>query len=255
MEPEQREPRSMRPINPLKGLHRIKRDFQKRIMAAQCDQLVAVVDDPIAATFKAAPVRERPYLVARTKVTLNPGGSEARLERALHAQWSKDGCSPVEGCWERLIAFQVNLPNKRDQANADWGEIDLLGVAADGLPVIIELKDGTSHEPPAAVLVQAADYALALQKAWPVFRAEWLGAVCPKQPLPTALHPARLVCAAPAAYWANWRLPERELVALSRLRAALSAGGLPSTFVTISEQEGIYSAAVNAGRESDNSAG
>lgn len=90
---EPHEPRTVRAINPAKGLHRIKRDFQKRFMAEQCDQLVARLDDAIAATFKAAPVRERPYLVARTKVTLNPGGREARLERALHAQWSKEGCA------------------------------------------------------------------------------------------------------------------------------------------------------------------
>ena len=74
-------------------------------MAAQCDQLVAALDEAIAATFKVPPaVRERPYLVARTRVTVNPGGREARSERALMARSSKNGCSPVEGCWERLVA-------------------------------------------------------------------------------------------------------------------------------------------------------
>jgi hypothetical protein len=242
---ERHEPRTIRAINPAKGLHRIKRDFQKRFMAEQCEQLVGCLDEAIAATFKAAPVRERrPYLVMRTQVTLNPAGKEARLERALHAQWSKEGCSPVEGCWERLIAFQVNLPNKRDEENRDWGEIDLLGVGVDGLPVVIELKDGESDEPPPRVLVQAAAYALALQKAWPTFRAEWLAVVRPDRPMPTALHPAQILCVAAEAYWTKWQLASRERTALNRLRDALRERGLPSAFVGLTEGESSYTAAL-----------
>ena len=92
------------------------------------------------------------------------------------------------------------------------------------------------------MVVTAAAYAVALQKAWPKFRSEWLDAVRPNRPLPTALHPARIICAAPEGYWANWQLADRELTALKRLRAAFTARGLPSAFVELREAEGRYTA-------------
>jgi hypothetical protein len=55
-----------------------------------------------------------------------------------------------------------------------WGEIDLLGIAADGLPVVIEIEKRDSTETPASVLVQAAAYGLALQRAWWFLRGDWI---------------------------------------------------------------------------------
>ena len=81
------------------------------------------------------------------------------------------------------MAFQVSLAAKR--AAEGRGEIDLLGVAEDGLPVVIELKRGDSTEPPAALLVQAAAYGIALQRAWWFLRKEWLQKVRHPEPIPT----------------------------------------------------------------------
>jgi len=177
MSDEAREPRSIRPIDPKKGLHGIKREIQKKFMEAQCKQLAAVLDEAIAATFAAAPDRRRPYLIDRTKVVEPKEGRESQLERSIYAQWSRVACAPAVGCWERIVAFQVNLPAKRESEG--WGEIDLLGMAEDGLPVVIELKRGKSSEPPAALLIQAAAYGIALQRAWWFLRAEWIRRVQP----------------------------------------------------------------------------
>ena len=231
MNEDARKPRSIRTIDPRKGLHGIKREIQKKFMAVQCEQLVEVLDQAISATFTAAPDRRRPYLVNRTIVAAPKEGSEAHLERGIHEQWSKRDCTPAVGCWQSIVAFQVNLPARRDSEG--WGEIDLLGVAEDGLPVVIELKRGKSKEPPAALLVQAAAYAIALQRAWWFLREEWLRRVRPSKPIPTALQPCRLVCAAPEQYWQRWQLSPYDVKALMSLREALASRGLPSVFAVV----------------------
>ena len=106
-------------------------------------------------------------------------------------------------------------------------------MAEDGLPIVIELKRGKSKEPPAASLVQAAAYALALQRAWWFLRDEWLRRVRPSKPIPTALLPCRLVCAAPEEYWQQWKLPPHEVKALMSLREAFASRGLPSVFAVV----------------------
>ena len=235
-EMQNRTPRSMRPMDPALGLHRLKREFQKKFMAEQCDQLTATLDAAIEATFRDAPVRRRRYLVDRTGMERSPAGEEARLEWAMYRQWASSSCEPVEDCWTRIINFQVNLPAKRDDDNRDWGEIDLLGVAEDGLPVLIELKNGSSTEPPPRLVVQAAAYGLVLQKAWHFLRAEWIQEIAKHgitSPVPTALLPCRLVCAAPPEYWNVWSSDEKMRDALQRLRCAFAVRGLPSVFASV----------------------
>jgi hypothetical protein len=232
MEPRIR--RSIRRMDPALGLHRLKREFQKKFMAEQCAQLASVLDEAIAATFAAAPVRVRSYLVDRSGMKRSLAGKEARLEWSVYQQWSGPSCESVEGCWQRLINFQVNLPGKR--GDEDWGEIDLLGVAEDGLPVLIELKAGSSAESPPRLLVQVAAYGLTLQKAWPRFRAEWLREIGKHgftSPLPTALLPCRLVCAAPQEYWDKWSSDKPMQAALQKLRNGFTERGLPSVFATV----------------------
>jgi len=69
------------------------------------------------------------------------------IEESAHLPIPEADCTPATGCRERIVAFQVNLPAKRDAEG--WGEIDLLGVGTDGLPIVIESKRGKSKEPPA----------------------------------------------------------------------------------------------------------
>jgi hypothetical protein len=110
-------------------------------------------------------------------------------------------------------------------------------VAEDGLPVVVELKKGNSQEPPPRLLVQAAAYGLALQKAWWFLRTEWMEQLRKHgitTPLPTALRPCRLVAAAPQEYWNAWSSQQVMQEALQRLRGAFAARGLPSVFAAVS---------------------
>src|SRR4051812_34024006 len=126
---------AMNPLDPTTGLHVLKSRFQKKYMGEQCEFLLAHLDEVIHHTFRFAPVRNRPYLVDHANAR-RPEHPEGQLERALHAQWVGE-CEPAVGCWDRLVAFQVNLPNER--SDEGWGEIDLLGMNTARLPVVIEL--------------------------------------------------------------------------------------------------------------------
>ena len=243
---------TMNDLDPTLGLHVLKREFQKKYMGEQCESLLAHLDEAIDHTLRLAPVRERPYLVSHESAK-HPIHAEGRLERALHGQWVAPQCEPAVGCWQRIIAFQVNLPNERDD---HWGEIDLLGVDNAGLPVVIELKQADATDTPAALLVQGAAYGLVLQKAWSTFRAEWrnyLRTELGLQPtLPTALHPVSIVCVAPSAYWDEWvgDTPRAKTVrpaaweAVCRLREALAERGLKATFARVDEVNGVFATKV-----------
>jgi hypothetical protein len=195
--------RDMKNIEPLAGLHRIKDQFQKTYLVKQCGQLLDGLDEAIDATFEQAPLRTtiQGYLLDHSTAR-PPRGSEGKLERQLHRQWSGDSCQPVAGGWAQITHFQVSLADAKDAGG--WGEIDLLGASEDGLPVVIELKRGGADDTPAKVIVQAAAYALALQKAWLHLRREWRQVVGPGAPLPTALLPCFSVCVAPTSYWELW---------------------------------------------------
>jgi hypothetical protein len=179
------------------SLHLLKHKFQKRFLAQQCISLTNCLTDALAATATAAPVRDNPYIIDRLERRASLAHDEARWEEALFWQW-KDPAPGGAAPWQRLLTYQVNLPNKR--AADDWGEIDLLGVSFQQLPVIVELKAPRSTESPVQMLIQATAYAVALQKAWATcFRHEWdrsvtHGAV----PLPEELRRCELVCAAPS---------------------------------------------------------
>ena len=84
----------------------------KRFLTQQCIELTERLDDAIAVTINVAPVRKQSYLPNRLSVTDNPAHDEARFERSVHEQWSVE-CEAAAGRWERIVAFQVNLPAKR----------------------------------------------------------------------------------------------------------------------------------------------
>lgn len=236
-------------IEPGVELHLLKHQFQKRFMGEQCLDLLPLLNDAIRRTFEVAPVRQLPYLPTRPfdPPAKEPQNPEARLERRLYRQWAS-GHSPAGEFWQRMACYQVNLPNSRD--DTDWGEIDLLAVSASGLPVVVELKAGNSNETPAAILVQAAAYGIALKKAWTRFRAEWQQEIGRRFPgllvsTPALLEPCELVCAAPEEYWKEWlgKRPRARAVrpgsggALRELQDALAGRGLPSRFVNVGKAE------------------
>lgn len=236
-------------IDPTRSLHLLKEDFRKRYAAGQCDALRAGLDSAIAATEAAAPVRTRKYFRELSSQDLKPRAPahpEARWEEALYHQWKGGNCDGVPDAWKRIVHYQVMLRDENAK-DAGWGEVDLLGMSNEGVPVVIELKGPTASDTPASMLVQAAAYAIALRKAWrcaPLFRKEWnettreygLG-------LDSEFDPRcwPLVCAAPAEYWVNWvgdsakarRVSEEDRAALRQLVSAFSERGLPATFVKL----------------------
>ena len=226
------------------ALHLLKRKFQKRFLAEQCAELTNCLADALDATLKVAPVREgKIYLHDRTAEAQVEAG-EAKWERALFREY-KGERSDAYAPWKRLLTYQVSLQNHRKN-DADWGEIDLLGVSNDNLPVIVELKAPGFNESPAQMLVQATAYAIALQKAWPkCLRAEWTKNVgVDEGALPEELSTCEIVCAAPIEYWENWTgdTPRARSVkpgvwaAIGDLRNALERKGYPSTFVRLKHQ-------------------
>jgi hypothetical protein len=233
----------MRVIDPGKGLHLLKDDFQKRYTTEQCDALVRQLDIAMDATLAAAPVRHEKYF--RVRLTRKPSEPEAKWEQSMWEQWSQLNCDSVPGAWYRLIHYQTML--RATNKDRQWGEIDLLGVSHQGLPVVVELKAPRSSETPASLLVQAAAYALVLKKAWPVLAPEWsrevrrYGFDLSFKP-PLAASP--LVCAAPGDYWDNWigqsprarKVTRSDWAAFMRLVLAFAERGLPATFVRLDHQ-------------------
>jgi hypothetical protein len=227
------------------GLHLLKRRFQKRFLAQQCTQLAHCLEDAIAATLEAAPVREgKPYIQNRD-ASRKTRASEASWEDALFRQW-RNPVARTYAPWARLLSYQINLQNKKRE-DTNWGEIDLLGVSDRGLPVVVELKAPGSNESPVQMLIQATAYGVALVKAWPqCFRAEWVKeAGVSESTLPRVLAICELVCAAPKEYWQNWtgdssraRSVEPNVWAsLADLRKALARRGYPSTFLRLNHTD------------------
>jgi len=125
-----RQPRSMRAVGRHRSLHAQGDVFQLRYLAQQADALVEGIDDLIAATELAAPVRKRqPYVLVR-KVAGAPVNEEARWERAIWSEWRQPSSEFVPGFCSSLASYQVML---RD-ANTDkgWGEVDLMGRSPEG---------------------------------------------------------------------------------------------------------------------------
>jgi hypothetical protein len=237
----QKQPRGERNVITQDGLHLLKRKFQKSFLADQCAELTNCLADALAATMKIAPVREgKPYLHDR-EAPRDTKASEATWEDALFRQ-CKAPAAGTYAPWKRLLTYQVSLQNHKD-TDSDWGEIDLLGVSDENLPVVVELKAPGSNESPAQMLVQATAYAIALQKAWPkCLRGEWAKSIgIHEQELPAELSTCEIVGAAPSEYWKKWTgntATARSVKpgvwgAIAGLRKALDRRGYPSTFLRL----------------------
>jgi len=240
-------------IDCTKSMHVLKNAFTKTYLAEQCEELLGGLDRAISATVECAPVRRNSgYLVDRDGGAPSAKSTEALWERAMWARFRDPRTSPtVPGAWYRLVTYQVPLQNTR--ADVGWGDVDLIGVSHQGLPVVVELKRPDAHDvTPAEMLVQAAAYGLALRKAWTEgFARQWYEVVSARYgfrapPSIGAAPVVHLVGAAPTEYWQNWigdTSKARQVSAdawsqVSALVAALGERGLPATFVEV-QHEGL----------------
>lgn len=228
-------------FDPTIGLHRIKNLITRQTeMREQCEQLLLCLADAIRHTEELAPVRTNPYPLRRQPRNTITGRKqdwrESHWEEAAWRYWNMDNGQgrPVPNAWEKIIGYQVMLRN--ENADQDWGEVDLLGVSEAASPVVIEMKGHQCTEPPLRPLVEAVAYAVALRKAWQAGKF----ADCWRKEFPNlssktpSLWPA--VCVAPSDYW-QWCRTRTALKdasrPLSELVAALNHSGFPPTFVEV----------------------
>lgn len=245
---------------PADGLHVLKDAWcQKAYLGVQSRALAerGQLSTAIAATFAAAPVRQQGFRLDRSVAEdIHESEQERRLESAMMRRWGVAGMWPVSRAWSRLVACQVPLYDQ--QQRQGWGYIDLLGVTADGLPVVVELKkapealtDGKTGatETPLRMMLEAAAYAIALRKNWEHFRPEWIARLreldLPAQvitQIPLKLERVPLVAAAPASFWIDWlpvtekgRTVTRETwESFKTLLSEFEMENLPVSFVSIS---------------------
>lgn len=205
---------------PESGLHLLKDKWgQKKHLNEQADWIARELDVAITATFDAAPVRRQSFALSRPATAdISESKEESLLEAAMLARWNQPGLWEIPSGWNRLVAFQVPLFSER--AKKSWGYIDLVGVNAEALPVVVELKksskanaDGRTGTPesPLRMVLEAAAYAISLRKNWDRFGAEWRARLqeidVPNeviQLVPTELTKVPLVAAAPASFWMEW---------------------------------------------------
>jgi hypothetical protein len=154
-------------------------------------------------------VQERnQYVIKREDIgRISPGtGYEIRLERALWQKYHKqdqDGepnFLPKSPC---IIGYSVALFNNRNQAN--WGEIDLMGVSQDGMPIPIELKKDTGDNI-LKMIVQVAAYGVAVRRLWNSdkcgFRNSWTSLELPScSSANKSMERIECICLAPEDYW------------------------------------------------------
>src|SRR5262249_42116412 len=230
--------RSMRQIDRTVSLHAQGKVFQLKYLAHQADSLLEDIDDLIAATERAAPVRtKQPYVLTREAAGA-PVNEEARWERAIWADWHRSSASEfVPGVCSSIVSYQVML---RD-TNSDkrWGEVDLLGRSPEGWPVVIELKGASSNEPPLRGIVEGVAYAIAIRKAWAVCLVDqWRDVLGVAKPGDCTV---QTIFAAPSAYWdrvtgrlgPKWRVPKPAWAEIARLIKAFAERQLPVFLVCL----------------------
>ena len=249
---------------PVDGLHILKDELTQKSDLGKHSQWVADnLEAIIQATDAAAHIRTQGFRLNRPmNEEINPRSAERRLEAAILRRWNQPEMWGIPDGWDRLVAFQVPLYAQADQEQ--WGDIDLLGVNAKGLPVVVELKkapkvlkDGktVSSETPLRMALEAASYAIALRKNWSTFRLEWIDRLRALklsdqviESVPEELRTVPLVAAAPASFWIDW-IPitaKGRTVSLETwgsfkiLLELLRQKGLPISFVSISGSDGNF---------------
>jgi len=179
-----------------------KMHFKAENIEKDCEELLACLDDDIRITIHEAPIRERKTFKLDRSGPGNPSGPEAKLERRIWRQWGPQRQTTekfIPGVCEFVQSYWVPLYNAK---NDGWAEIDMLGVAPDLSPVVIELKTGKSTESLLRLIIEPVAYWIALRKNWYAptsrLRSEWGEFVGNG---PEKLEKLTLICAAQKKYW------------------------------------------------------
>lgn len=240
----------MKQIEPEMSLHMVMNSIQLRYMEMQAKQIADHLDSLLQKTEDAAPVRAKPYALTRNPEirTFSSTGrekdrwQEKHWEEACYHKWA-DGTDKLHSLipFRRAVSYQVMLRNTN--ADKGWGEIDLLGASAEGLPVVVELKSKTS-EYILRALTEGVAYAVAIKKAWSgkTLRKEWQERL--ELPhVPERLGVVPVAVAAPSLCWSRWkgdpgeenafRVPKSAFQAIAQLSTLLGDRGYPISFVEL----------------------
>ena len=240
----------MRQVSQGVSLHAQGDVFQLKYLAEQAELLMDGIDDLIAATERAAPVRTRqPYVLKRT-VGGSPINEEARWERAIWSEWHDADEEFVPGVCSGIVSYQVMLRDRN--ADKGWGEIDLLGRSPEGWPVVIELKGASSNEPPLRGLVEGVAYSIALRKAWTeCLASQWCNALGIAD---VADCDFRTIFVAPTEYWnrvtgqtgPKWSVPKDGWQVIARLLRGLGERRLPVSLARLDAADAIAPRGIRA---------
>lgn len=164
------------PITVLSGFHLLKDHWTDlRGLATYCDALVNNLSEAVAATRLKSRRRTRRQGFRTSLRYAAPRPDhipERQLEWDLFTAFRPDARPRLEcdGLWDHLITFQ--LPLYDDAAKDSWGHCDLLGIGRDRIPIVVELKHDDAKDSPLRSLLEAAGYAIAIQRVWPTVRDE-----------------------------------------------------------------------------------
>ena len=230
-------------LTPASGLHVLKNGWnQVESMSEQCSWLHDELGLALEVTHRMAPTRNAAQgfqLEERINQPRPQNGEERQLEWDLYNQYKLTNNNQSDNpFWTRLVGFQVPLYD--NILHDGWDKIDLVGIDYEGLPVVGELKKGSSTEKPLRPLLEAAGYAIALKNVWPTFYTELQAVLIQHNINQTVIqNPAkfRLLILAPPEYWQ--RILETEAItsakweAFSNLVSALNQNGFPVSFAQV----------------------
>jgi hypothetical protein len=261
----------LRPIDSVMALHEILASVQQMsYMKEHCETLISQLDDKIRSTYLKAPVRKRAkatFELLRTE-RRDPIDRERYLEKLIWEQWGHDaverGGQPFFGEACRFIqTYQMPLQQTREDNG--WGRLDLVGVTADSMPVVIELKQEQSGDTPLRMLVEALAYACAFKKAWNkgLLATEWKDAMKTRHIEFTITSPIEqipVILLAPASFWkrkigapgkrSSGKVPEAAWSPFRRLASTCQDHGFPVTFTEFdTESNGTDRERVSQGRK------
>ncbi len=249
------------------GMHHLKDEWRQwASLVAQCNWLNDELDLAIGATLAMAP--DRPAmgldfcLQQRTAEQRPQNGPERQLEWDLYNRWGlglkltpegqpddQDRGNAEHPLFSRLVGFQVPL---FDNINHEgWAFIDLVGITAEGAPVIIELKRIDANDTPQRVIMEGIAYAIALRKVWAGFYAELAPLMnqhhvnVPLQQFPQNFHVCLL---APQGNWGHWLDTIQQFPGshecLTALFQNLGQRGLVLQYGSITDQQNLHLAEV-----------
>lgn len=239
-------------IEPTRSLHVLRNARQKRLLLGDhCRALLGTLGASIQATREAVPrrpTRGKNFRIDSTShagrkglVEMHEKSGERIIEQRLYQAYGPTGELGSNDVWDRLVAFQVPLFDTRSRKG--WGHIDLLGVTADGRPIIVELKREDSTETPLRAAVEGLVNAIAVEECWRELSAE-LRRMCERNQLGCQVAeipmPITVVVLAPDGYWLRWHSRGalgRVVDAAARrefrhLRLAFAEAGYPTHLAT-----------------------